>query len=123
MWSTRINSSELKNAGLKGFVVLCYAGAYALSVRTGISCIWKHLLGFPCPGCGFTSALLAALRGDLREAMHRHPLFWLFPLILVLFIRDGRLFKTEKVNIALMLAIGGAFIIVWVIRLAAGDFS
>lgn len=55
--------------------------------------------------------------------MHRHPLFWLFPLILVLFIRDGRLFKTEKVNIALMLAIGGAFIIVWVIRLAAGDFS
>ena len=29
------------------------------------TCASQHLLGVPCPGCGFTRALVALARGDL----------------------------------------------------------
>ncbi len=50
---------------------------------TGTSCVIHSLTGLPCPGCGLTRALLAALRGDLATAWRLHPLFWLAPLILL----------------------------------------
>jgi hypothetical protein len=32
------------------------------------------VLGIPCPGCGLTRATLALAHGDLRGALHLHPL-------------------------------------------------
>jgi hypothetical protein len=42
-------------------------------------CLFKRLVGRPCPGCGLTRASLSALRGDWRGAFRWHPLFWLPP--------------------------------------------
>ena len=50
---------------------------------TGTGCVFHATIGLPCPGCGLTRALLAALRGDLAGAWQMHPLFWLAPLILI----------------------------------------
>ena len=37
-------------------------------------CPTRNWLNIPCPGCGATRAILMMLRGDLRGAMHMHPL-------------------------------------------------
>jgi hypothetical protein len=37
-------------------------------------CRFEQLVGLPCPTCGATGALLALARGDLGEALARHPL-------------------------------------------------
>jgi hypothetical protein len=59
---------------------LLAASAAVLSVA-----IWSEFplcplagsLGIPCPGCGLTRATLALLHGDVRGALHFHPLVWL----------------------------------------------
>ena len=37
------------------------------------TCASQHLLGVPCPGCGFTRALVALARGDLGASLGFHP--------------------------------------------------
>jgi len=38
------------------------------------TCLVHRALGVPCPGCGFTRALLALARGDLAASLTLHPL-------------------------------------------------
>ncbi len=44
-------------------------------VTTGIGCPIRAVTGIPCPGCGITRALLAAMRLQWRSAFSLHPLF------------------------------------------------
>lgn len=37
------------------------------------TCASQHLLGVPCPGCGFTRAVVALARGDLGASLGYHP--------------------------------------------------
>ncbi len=37
-------------------------------------CPMAGVLGIPCPGCGLSRATLALLHGEVREAVHLHPL-------------------------------------------------
>ena len=43
-------------------------------------------VGIPCPGCGLTRATLALLHGDVRTALHFHPLVWLLAPLFGLFV-------------------------------------
>ncbi len=43
-------------------------------------------IGIPCPGCGFTSATKALLRGDIQAAYFHHPLVFLAPFGIVYYI-------------------------------------
>ena len=55
-----------------------FVGALALALWTQFPlCPMASSLGVPCPGCGLTRATLALLRGDVRTALHFHPLVWL----------------------------------------------
>jgi hypothetical protein len=59
----------------RGLIVLALCGAFALIVLLRLPfCPMAGILGVPCPGCGLTRATLALLRGDLRGALHLHPL-------------------------------------------------
>lgn len=49
-------------------------------------CPMAASLGVPCPGCGLTRATLALLRGDIRAALHFHPLVWLLTPLFVSFV-------------------------------------
>ena len=40
-------------------------------------CPLASSFGIPCPGCGLTRATLALLHGNVRAALHFHPLVWL----------------------------------------------
>ena len=64
------------------------------AIGTGILCVlvlfdvipWRcpiaALFGFPCPTCGVTRAVRAAIHGDMSSAFHFHPL-WTFVVIVV----------------------------------------
>jgi hypothetical protein len=59
-------------------IVLALAGLFALIYVERVPiCPMASVLGLPCPGCGLTRATFALVRGDLREALHLHPLVWL----------------------------------------------
>jgi hypothetical protein len=98
-------------------------------------CMWRRLLGLPCPGCGMTRALACLAKGDWRAAVALHPLAPLIAAELLLgwlawgagrFGLGGRLWRIFGpaglppllsplllANLALLLAL-------WMGRLAAG---
>ena len=58
-------------------------GVFALAVRSDFPlCPLAGSFGIPCPGCGLTRATLALFHGDVRAALHLHPLVLLLaPLV------------------------------------------
>jgi hypothetical protein len=48
--------------------------AVAAIFRQPAFCLWKRLLGFPCPGCGLTRAFLLLSRLRFAEAVARNIL-------------------------------------------------
>jgi hypothetical protein len=70
------------------FFLLAAAGALvATATWQGFPlCPMAGSLGIPCPGCGLTRATLALLRGDVRQALHFHPLVWLLAPLFVVFV-------------------------------------
>ncbi len=57
-----------------------FAAAVALEFPL---CPMASSFGVPCPGCGLTRATLALAQGDVREALHLHPLVWLLTPLFV----------------------------------------
>ncbi|MDD7645970.1 MAG: DUF2752 domain-containing protein [Ruminococcus bromii] len=86
-------------------------------------CPFRYLFGVACPGCGMTRALLAAVFSDFEAAFAFHPLFpLLIPAALYLGLREsGRLRLTPRAENTYILLFAGLFILVYVLRLCAGD--
>lgn len=62
-------------------------------------CVFYHMTGVPCPGCGMTRAYLAAMRLDFAEAFRMHPLWPVtVPLLAVSLWKNGRIFHSGKGN-------------------------
>ena len=83
----------------------------------GPACPVYNILGLPCPGCGMTRALGAALAGDLALAWQLHPLFWLPPVLLPGSFLLPLVFKNRRQRTFFWLAIGLAFLLVYSSRL------
>ncbi|NLO36270.1 MAG: DUF2752 domain-containing protein [Clostridiaceae bacterium] len=101
-------------AGLTAFFLLAW-------LLTGTGCTFASTTGLPCPGCGLTRALAAALHGDLALAFRLHPLFWLAPLILaavlvLLAVAPDKL-SSPRLN-ALWIGLAILFMVVYLIRMA-----
>ena len=75
-----------------------------------IPCMYKTIFGIPCPGCGMSHAILAALRLDFAEAFRLHAMFWSVPLVFVLILTNGRIFPKKWMNLALIIGIGAGFL-------------
>lgn len=96
-------------------LIAMIAGIYVLFLLLRIGCPIKFLSGIPCPGCGMTRACIAALRFDFVDALYFHPLFFLAPVILLLFLFD--LYIKERLKKILWVMIIIAFLTVYLIRL------
>lgn len=94
------------------------AGFYAALFRLGITCPIKYLTGLSCPGCGMTRAWLALLRLDLAAAWAYHPLFWLPPAALALWLFRDRL--PRRVVKYAPAAVGALVFAVYFLRLFGG---
>jgi hypothetical protein len=65
---------------------LC-AGLVAIAVHSDFPlCPMASTFGIPCPGCGLTRATLALLHGNVRAALHFHPLVWLLSPLFIGFV-------------------------------------
>lgn len=62
---------------------------YLLLAVFSIGCPLRFMTGIPCPGCGMTRAVRYALQLDFVSAWHYHPLFFLTPLMLLLFLFES----------------------------------
>ena len=56
--------------------LLCWYGAFALLAPRlpALPCPFRRFTGRPCPACGLTAAVSAALRGRVRHAASIHRL-------------------------------------------------
>ena len=99
---------------LSGYILLL-----VILWELNVKCIFLSLFDIPCPGCGMTRALLAALRLDFKQALFYHPMFWSIPVLGAYFLFDGGLFKKKLWNNLLLCAIGIGFIAVWITKLIA----
>lgn len=82
-----------------------------------LPCVWKTLLGIPCPGCGMTRAWICALRLNFGEAFDMHPMFWSVPVLLLWWLFDGHIFRRKFWNLLIPSAIGAGFVINWLCQL------
>lgn len=52
-------------------------------------CVFRNVLGHPCPGCGMTRAVSAAIHGDFRAAwQYNHLVTLAGPLLAGLWVRQ-----------------------------------
>lgn len=97
-------------------LVVLVAAMYLLK----IPCPLNRITGIPCPGCGMTRAYLSLLRLDFAAAFRFNPMFWSVPILLLLYLFDGRLFRQKWINMSLTVGILSGFIVCWIIRLIGG---
>lgn len=73
--------------------VAVIVGFYAVLFALGVTCPIKFVTGVSCPGCGMTRAWLCLLSGKFALAFHYHPLVWLPPVVLAVYLFRARLPK------------------------------
>ena len=57
-------------------------------------CLFYHLTGLPCPGCGLTRSFVCLGHGHFWEALHWHPLGpAIFLLFALLWLRCGLFYR------------------------------
>mgnify|MGYP002021959385 FL=1 len=61
-----------------------------------ISCLWKTLFHFECPGCGLTTAFMKILTLDISSAYDANPLIFIVLSLGIFYIyKDFRKFKIK----------------------------
>lgn len=105
-----------------GLLLALCVGVLILNRLFGTICPFKVITGIPCPGCGMTRALAAAMRGQFERAFDFHPLFPLVPVLLagVGVYSLSTKPSARKAAVVTLFTVAGLFIIVWIYRLAGG---
>lgn len=83
-------------------------------------CLIKVVCHIPCAGCGLTRAVKSFFAGNIMQAFAYHPLFWLAPIMIFSAVHVPIFFRNynKKVYVAALIAMGLAFMICYIIRLA-----
>ena len=110
---------RIRRPWFKLFFTLGYLLFVFLMYRLEFRCLFREILGIPCPGCGMTRALVSVLRLDFGAAFAYHPVVFALPLMYVYFLFEGTLFRRKGVDAAVWSLIGLAFCVHWV-RLLVG---
>ena len=80
------------NRPLRIAVLASVAGLFVLAGVVHFPlCPLASSFGIPCPGCGLTRATLALLHGDVRAALHFHPLVFLLAPLFIGFVGSAAL--------------------------------
>lgn len=110
--------SRIKKLWDFGISFASVAGLYGILFRLGITCPFKFITGISCAGCGMTRAWLALLRLDIKGAFYYHPLFFLPPFAVILFLFKNKINK--RLYNFLIFTLICLFAIIYVFRLVQG---
>ena len=88
---------------------------------TGVGCPIKRLIGISCAGCGMSRALLFAARLQFNKAFYYHPLFWLCPIIIALYIWWERISPVIRKRIVTLIVISFCFVYVLLLFFIEND--
>lgn len=105
--------------GIKLAVLGLWLCLIAVWVAADWSCVIRTVTGLPCIGCGMSRAWLSALRLELGAAFRYHPMFWSVPVLILLAFYDGKLFRNQKWNLALLILLLLGLAVCYVLRLVA----
>lgn len=93
-------------------------------------CAFRNAFGIPCPGCGLTRSFAAVSHGLFGTAVGMHPMGPVMYLVSGLYavkwtaevlVRRPLLTRIEdNVRLPFLWGMLGAFVVVWVLRLATG---
>lgn len=108
---------RIKYLKTKLLYTLGYLACIAVFYSFSVPCVFQTLFSIPCPGCGMTRALRAALQLDFASAFAYHKMFWAVPVGYLYFLFDGRLFNNRRVDKIILISIGAGFIVDWLIKL------
>ncbi len=101
---------KLFTCGLLAVIVVAFA-------VFRLPCIFKYLFHIPCAGCGMTRAYISLLQFDIIGAFKMHPMFWAMPILFIFYLFDWKLFKSKRLNHAVLILIAGGFLANWIISL------
>lgn len=100
-------------------ILFCLGAAAVIFLLTRFyRCPFYTITGIPCPGCGMTRALFAALHMDWRQALRWNPMIYPFALCCLyaaLCFLLGRIKQARSLR--LWGIVGAAMLAVWLVRL------
>lgn len=82
-----------------------------------VPCFWLSLFHLPCPGCGMSRAVIAAMQLDFGAAFRLHPMFWSVPILYLFYLYSGELFRNKMANRVTLTAIAIGFVIQWILKI------
>lgn len=102
---------------VKSFFTIFSISIFILLFNT--KCVFKSIIGVPCPGCGLTRAWISFIKGNISEAFYWHPLFLMIPalVILILLYFKGSFIKYRRYILIAIVTIVGLYIIVYIVRM------
>lgn len=101
----------------KWLLVPAFLIMYVILYLIDATCVIKAIVGFECPGCGMTRAVISLLKLDFSTAFEYHPMVFSLPILFAYIILDGVPFKNRILNISVISAVGVGFLVVWILRL------
>ncbi|MBO5312780.1 MAG: DUF2752 domain-containing protein [Clostridia bacterium] len=99
-------------------IALCVLAVLFVVIK--IPCPIKYITGVSCAGCGMTRAYISLFKLDIKSAFEFHPLWWLVPVAIALYLVTGRLNK-KRLRAVLVAVIAAVFLAVYAVRLLDGD--
>lgn len=101
------------------FTLTCLIYLAVFKYFFGMTCPFRILFGFSCPGCGMSRAITALLHFKIAQAIHYHPLVTCVPLLFFLFFRiiSGKAKDISRLLVVLVIL----FLIVYIIRIYMGS--
>lgn len=82
-------------ACIKGLTIIA-AIILALWSFSGTSCIFRSIIGLPCPACGMTRATIGLMKGNVSWAFKMNPAVFLVPIVFLFLFLE----KALNINIS-----------------------
>lgn len=101
---------EIKN---KLFLTFFYIIILIIFWCLKVPCLFKHIFGIECIGCGMTRAILSALKFNLKSAFMYHSMFWSIPILYIYFLFDGKVIGKKIIDTGILMAIFMGFALNW----------
>lgn len=110
---TKPKHFEIKILGTLVYSIILISGWFTI----GVPCPFKLIFQKPCPFCGMTRAFVSLLKLDFPSAFGYNGMVWSLPVLYLLFLYDGKIFKNRYANIVLLSLLSAGFVINWLLKL------